>query len=747
MAFIVVGMSAAAIAMAEAAAAATLAAATTGGTLAAGAGGLGLAATAGTAGTLGTTAATLGTAAELATAAELTAAGTTGGASAVFPTGTALGQGAATGLAPGVGAGGVTAPGASSLSAAGSQTGNVFSRGLTQAGEILNNPYVQGGVAVAEGGRTYSETGDLGESFLAGLGAWGVTGGLGSLSSFAGKKLGQQAISQGSKQLIRPAINQIDNSIATGLRNPSSGQGLRGAAIETPNVGRSITNPAAQNFAGTGSGGVPQRTLLRETVNGVEITPQQAANLRATNPAYQELDAYGNAAKARLTGTPQVGTQTPSTSNLYADLGKTPTLPSGATPLPPRTIFQTPSPTGTLPVPATTPPASAGKPGMFDDFPNNYPGGTMGVLATGAIGGPMLMDAMQPSSNLRQPETKVTPYRGPYKPVERIAQFPTGPASYTDTSERQYFNDVNPYPGITEYPGAVKAAVGGLMGLAGGGSYDDEAGHDGYADGGEVEKKMATPDMSAIQEYIQGINPQREASNPLQSYLDNIGRQQQRPQVPEILRQLQAQQAAQAQTPVDSSERNYGFKPITVEKAPLAQYAPATKQKVNGMEALFGSLGMFGNANNRAFGEQAAPVPTVDEYAPYRPITMTTPGEDAHEYQYTDTSKYVYNPETQQMEIPLAMGGLTSLAKGGNYLDGPGDGLSDSIRATIGNRQPARLADGEFVISADVVSDIGGGSSKAGAKYLHAMQDRVRQRAHGTKKQVKKLDLRKVLPA
>jgi hypothetical protein len=93
------------------------------------------------------------------------------------------------------------------------------------------------------------------------------------------------------------------------------------------------------------------------------------------------------------------------------------------------------------------------------------------------------------------------------------------------------------------------------------------------------------------------------------------------------------------------------------------------------------------------------------------------------------------------------MGGLTSLARGGRYLDGPGDGLSDSIHATIGNSQPARLADGEFVISADVVSAIGGGSSKAGAKDLHAMMDRVRQSAHGTKKQVRKLDLRKVLPA
>jgi hypothetical protein len=629
-----------------------------------------------TAGTAGTTAATLGTAAELATAAEIAAANTTGGASAVFPTGTALGQGAATGAPLGV-SGGTTLPGVSSLNAAGSQTGNVFSRGLTQAGEILSNPYVSGGIGVVEGGRTYEETGDLGQSFLAGLGAWGTAGAAGSLSSFAGRKLGEQAISQGSKQLIRPAINQIDNSIAAGLRNPASSGGIRGAAIETPNVGQNITNPAAQNFAGNMYSAAPLPPRVAPT-SGLPLGSTQQPLAPLTTP--------------KPTVTPQAG------------------------------------------APAT-PQAPAGKPGMFDDFPNNYPGGTTGVLATGAIGGPMLMDAMQPSSN-RRPETKVTPYRGPYKPVERIAQFPTGPASYTDTSERQYFADVNPYPGITEYPGAVKAAVGGLMGLAGGGSYDDEAGYDGYADGGEVEKKMATPDMDAIQEYVRGINPQIEESNPLQSYLANIGRQQQRPQVPDILKQLQAQQATQTQTPVDSSERNYGFKPITVQQAPPVQYAPAPQPR-NGMEFLFSGM----------MGKQAAPVPIVDEYAPYRPATFTAPGVDEHEYQYTDTSKYVYNPETQQMEIPLAIGGLTSLAKGGNYLDGPGDGLSDSIRATIGNRQPARLADGEFVISADVVSDIGGGSSKAGAKYLHAMQDRVRQRAHGTKKQVKKLDLRKVLPA
>ena len=89
----------------------------------------------------------------------------------------------------------------------------------------------------------------------------------------------------------------------------------------------------------------------------------------------------------------------------------------------------------------------------------------------------------------------------------------------------------------------------------------------------------------------------------------------------------------------------------------------------------------------------------------------------------------------------------TSYAKGGRMLRGPGDGLSDHIPAIIGKDQPARLADGEFVVSADVVSSLGGGSTEAGSKKLYAMMDRIRKAAHGTKVQVKKVNDRKVLPA
>jgi hypothetical protein len=82
----------------------------------------------------------------------------------------------------------------------------------------------------------------------------------------------------------------------------------------------------------------------------------------------------------------------------------------------------------------------------------------------------------------------------------------------------------------------------------------------------------------------------------------------------------------------------------------------------------------------------------------------------------------------------------------GGYLDGAGDGMSDSIPATIEGKQPARLADGEFVIPADVVSHLGNGSTKAGSKRLYAMLDKVRHARTGNKKQGKEINPSKYLP-
>jgi hypothetical protein len=92
---------------------------------------------------------------------------------------------------------------------------------------------------------------------------------------------------------------------------------------------------------------------------------------------------------------------------------------------------------------------------------------------------------------------------------------------------------------------------------------------------------------------------------------------------------------------------------------------------------------------------------------------------------------------------------LGGYAAGGNprLLKGPGDGMSDNIPATIAGKQPARLADGEFVIPADVVSHLGNGSTEAGAKRLHEMMNKIRRARTGNSKQGKQINPNKYMPA
>jgi hypothetical protein len=105
--------------------------------------------------------------------------------------------------------------------------------------------------------------------------------------------------------------------------------------------------------------------------------------------------------------------------------------------------------------------------------------------------------------------------------------------------------------------------------------------------------------------------------------------------------------------------------------------------------------------------------------------------------------------------MALAGGGaaqynLGGYSDGGRLLRGPGDGVSDSIPAMIGNKQPARLADGEFVVPARIVSELGNGSTEAGARKLYAMMDRVqktRKKSMGKDKVATDSKAHRLLPA
>jgi hypothetical protein len=104
----------------------------------------------------------------------------------------------------------------------------------------------------------------------------------------------------------------------------------------------------------------------------------------------------------------------------------------------------------------------------------------------------------------------------------------------------------------------------------------------------------------------------------------------------------------------------------------------------------------------------------------------------------------------EPMYQAMASGGIANLGSysdGGRMLKGPGDGMSDSIPASISGKRPARLADGEFVVPADVVSHLGNGSTDAGAKQLYAMMDKVRQARTGRKSQGREINPRKYMAA
>jgi hypothetical protein len=108
------------------------------------------------------------------------------------------------------------------------------------------------------------------------------------------------------------------------------------------------------------------------------------------------------------------------------------------------------------------------------------------------------------------------------------------------------------------------------------------------------------------------------------------------------------------------------------------------------------------------------------------------------------------DPYSGNIAQRMADGGITSLGSysdGGRLLKGPGDGMSDDIPARIGRKQEARLADGEFVVPADVVSHLGNGSTDAGAKTLYAMMNKVRKARTGTKKQGRQIESSSYLPA
>ena len=182
----------------------------------------------------------------------------------------------------------------------------------------------------------------------------------------------------------------------------------------------------------------------------------------------------------------------------------------------------------------------------------------------------------------------------------------------------------------------------------------------------------------------------------------------------------------------------------------------------------YSAMGMDqGNMQKGLFGKGYAPggptkLPKGDPGI-YRDADPTTRGQDAFTAALTRLNSLQKRanikglPALKAAAAPLSdiqeaakggvMSGLGGYSDGGRMLKGPGDGMSDSIPGVIGNKQPARLADGEFVVPADVVSHLGNGSTDAGARKLYAMMDKIRKARTGKKKQAPAVKADRYMPA
>jgi hypothetical protein len=145
---------------------------------------------------------------------------------------------------------------------------------------------------------------------------------------------------------------------------------------------------------------------------------------------------------------------------------------------------------------------------------------------------------------------------------------------------------------------------------------------------------------------------------------------------------------------------------------------------------------------------QSASIPQLSASRSALPYTAPSrPGAGGTTY----FSPTTYAPRMAGGGMAMAGGGgissLGSYSDGGRLLKGPGDGVSDNIPATIAGKQPARLANGEFVVPARIVSELGNGSTDAGAKRLYEMMDRVQKARRKTKNVAADTKARKYLPA
>jgi hypothetical protein len=380
------------------------------------------------------------------------------------------------------------------------------------------------------------------------------------------------------------------------------------------------------------------------------------------------------------------------------------------------------------------------------------------AMPTGSVvaSGLTLAEGLKPEEKMPQ-KTKslIRPYEFDYNPTNVSAE------PYSGSAERTYFSPVFTAKEPYEAPGAEYAAMGGLMGYAAGGSVEQMANmnyvgmNTGYPMANLQTPMYSNPAMQTP-EATNVIAPSADAG--VGSYSG----------------ELRFARGGGTAEP-ESSGYTYDYNPTTMQftqtggpgaaaKPPSPEIAAFDMAKrFNEMQAtgkpynFTPSWASGTTPNGSVSGGMVQPM--MQPAAPAQPFVpdINIPAYQTPEQQLGLGGFYDYMNSQLSGYAGYAAGGgvrgeshLGDYSDGGRLLKGPGDGVSDSIPAVIGKRQPARLADGEFVVPARIVSELGNGSTQAGARKLYAMMDRVqnaRKKSVGKKKVAVNSRADKYLPA
>ena len=356
--------------------------------------------------------------------------------------------------------------------------------------------------------------------------------------------------------------------------------------------------------------------------------------------------------------------------------------------------------------------------------------GAMGATTTGNIGRGIGEVFSSPSAAGSFVKNNALTLGGALLPALTQDQKP--PAGYTEDEYDRYLKGYRLSPNYQAYEAprpnpyyqAQYAAEGGIMKLQGGGGPVERMSQmntamnpqGGLYPMGMIDKtQYATPIQRPVSSEMVMDAPAYERSNPMLMAEGGIARYASKGQV-NVLQDYLDRQGQQQMSPLPES--------VGIPRTGIYRDTDVDTARKDALTAAMIRLGKAGKG--AGIKPIALPKTAIKGLGDISGIS-----EDTTEAAAGGTMRY----------------NLGGYSDGGRMLKGPGDGMSDSIPATIAGKQPARLADGEFVVPADVVSHLGNGSTDAGAKKLYGMMDRIRKARTGKKKQAPAVKTARYMPA